>query len=172
MRKSKYTEELVRQMESLLVIGQPNKNACEVVGITEETFYQWFKNTPRKIWECKCKIRDENNKKYNKTYEFATEEEIIKHCETCKSDLLLKPAFSERVKKAKAYGQAKMLEVIEIAADKSWQAAAWKLERVWTSEFGRQIKPVKYEGAKGDNNEFIDYDVWRKEQEKKEKNKK
>lgn len=159
-------------MESLLVIGQPNKNVCEVVGLNPDTFYDWIKNTPREIWECKCKIRDENNKRYNKTYEFKSEEEKVIYCEDCKTELTLKPDFSDRVKRAKSYGQAKMLKIIEKAADKSWQAAAWKLERIWNSDFGRQIKPVKYEGDNYDNNEFIDYDVWHKKQEEKEKNKK
>ncbi len=50
-----------------------------------------------------------------------------------------KPKFSKRIKKAKSLGQVKLLKVIDNATKETWQAAAWKLERIWPKEFGKKI---------------------------------
>lgn len=50
------------------------------------------------------------------------------------------PDFSEAVKRAEAKAALRWLAKIEQAANEgSWQAAAWKLERLYKAEYGRQV---------------------------------
>lgn len=50
------------------------------------------------------------------------------------------PDFSEQVKKAEAKSALRWLAKIEQAANEgSWQAAAWKLERLYKDEYGRHV---------------------------------
>lgn len=50
-----------------------------------------------------------------------------------------KPAFSEAVEKAEGEAAVKWLAKIELAASAgNWQAAAWKLERRYPAQYGRQ----------------------------------
>lgn len=51
-----------------------------------------------------------------------------------------KPKFSEAVKAAEGEAAVKWLAKIEAAAVKSWQAAAWKLERRYPQDYGRTIQ--------------------------------
>lgn len=52
-----------------------------------------------------------------------------------------KPEFSELVKNAEAVGGIEWLKKIEEASDKGqWQAAAWKLERRYPNEYGRNAR--------------------------------
>lgn len=45
-RPSKFTFELLEKLAEAVALGMPDKFACERVGITEETFYEWKKNKP------------------------------------------------------------------------------------------------------------------------------
>lgn len=57
-----------------------------------------------------------------------------------------KPEFSERVKEAEGAGAVGWLAVIEKAAPKNWQAAAWKLERRYPHEYGRTVQEQEQSG--------------------------
>lgn len=50
------------------------------------------------------------------------------------------PDFSDQVKKAEAKAALRWLAKIEQASNEgSWQAAAWKLERLYRDEYGRHV---------------------------------
>ncbi len=53
-------------------------------------------------------------------------------------------SFFEDCEKARGRMQVTMLAVIKRAAitEKQWQAAAWKLERIFPEEFGRKFQPL------------------------------
>ena len=56
------------------------------------------------------------------------------------SQYMHKVEFSEAVKEAEGFGSIQWLAKIEKAAnDGSWQAAAWKLERLYPNEYGRTV---------------------------------
>lgn len=57
-----------------------------------------------------------------------------------------KAEFSEAVKQAEGAGAVKWLERIEAAANEQWQAAAWKLERRYPEQYGRQIITQQVQG--------------------------
>lgn len=48
--------------------------------------------------------------------------------------------FLEAVKKAEGSAAVGWLAVIERAATETWQAAAWKLERRYPKDYGRQVQ--------------------------------
>ena len=52
-----------------------------------------------------------------------------------------KPVFSVAIKKAEAECKAARIATILKASEKSWQAAAWWLERRCPDEYGRMPKP-------------------------------
>lgn len=51
-----------------------------------------------------------------------------------------KPEFAESIKKAEAKAITRNLIIIQTAAQKSWQAAAWFLERRYFDLFGKKEK--------------------------------
>lgn len=56
--------------------------------------------------------------------------------------------FSDAVNKAEGDGSVEWLNRIEQAAKRgSWQAAAWKLERLYPNEYGRQVIDHQSKGA-------------------------
>lgn len=58
--------------------------------------------------------------------------------------------FYEAVKSAEGDAAVKWLAVIDRAAIEQWQAAAWKLERRYPREYGRQIVQNEVSGPGGD----------------------
>jgi hypothetical protein len=53
------------------------------------------------------------------------------------------PDFSDAVEKARAVMEATMLALIQKSAvGGSWQAAAWKLERIFPEKYGRKYQPL------------------------------
>lgn len=80
------------------------------------------------------------------TYELAAQYAGISY-ETFNTWQKQKPQFSEAVKKAEGEAAVKWLAKIEKAAsDGSWQAAAWKLERRYPEQYGRQITDMRHSG--------------------------
>jgi len=50
--------------------------------------------------------------------------------------------FYEAVKKAEGEAAVQWLTVIEKASTEQWQAAAWKLERRYPQQYGKQVQEV------------------------------
>ena len=59
-----------------------------------------------------------------------------------------KPEFATRINKARSLGQAKLVKLIWDAVPKTWQAAAWLLERRWPNEYGKK-ETLKHEDNRG-----------------------
>ena len=58
------------------------------------------------------------------------------------------PEFSEAVKEAEGGAVVKWLAQIEkAAADGTWQAAAWKLERRYPRDYGRSVVEQEHSGG-------------------------
>ena len=45
-RPTKFNEDIAKKIIELLKSGKTNKQACEIIGITEPTFYNWQKSQP------------------------------------------------------------------------------------------------------------------------------
>jgi len=63
--------------------------------------------------------------------------------------------FFNAIKKAESDAQLNWLEIIEKAAPRNWQAAAWKLERRYPDDFGRQKMQLEHSGKDGSALEII-----------------
>lgn len=102
----KYSEEIIKEIITLIESGATNKEAAILASVSEETFYKWKRS----------KLADgAPNPEYH-------------------------PEFPELLKKASIKRKVAMVNRILSAAKKSWQAAAWYLERKYNSEYGRREK--------------------------------
>ncbi len=54
--------------------------------------------------------------------------------------------FSDTLKKAQAFSEARDVALIARAGEKHWRAAAWRLERRYPERWGRQKLGVKHSG--------------------------
>ena len=57
------------------------------------------------------------------------------------------PEFAEAVEKAEGKAEASMVNVIKNAADTTWQAAAWWLERKHKAEWSSRVEQTGADGA-------------------------
>jgi transposase len=110
-RKPKLTPELIAQIETALQGHSTVVATCDMMGITEESFYRWKREG-----------------------------------EAASSGI--KREFYETVKRAQ--GMSRVLLTSKIAADPSWQAKAWLLERMYPKEYGRR-QLIAHAGADGES---------------------
>ena len=57
------------------------------------------------------------------------------------------PEFAEAVEKAEGKAEASMISVIKNAADTTWQAAAWWLERKHKAEWSSRVEQTGADGS-------------------------
>ena len=55
-------------------------------------------------------------------------------------------AFSDTIKKAHAFSEARDVALIARAGEKHWQAAAWRLERKYPDRWGKQKMEIQHSG--------------------------
>lgn len=67
--------------------------------------------------------------------------------------------FGQAVKEAESHFIERNLSVIQVASIKSWQAAAWLLERRFGNDFGRHQKVMKTDTLKDTVDEMSDDQV-------------
>lgn len=48
--------------------------------------------------------------------------------------------FFDAVRQAQAKSEARLVNIVEMAAKRDWKAAAWRLERKFPNRYGRQTK--------------------------------
>lgn len=64
------------------------------------------------------------------------------------TEWMKKPEFSEAIKKAEISNKQRSAVIIQQAAKKSWQAAAWWLERKYKDEYATRNELTGKEGGK------------------------
>lgn len=102
----------------LIKLGVPIRYACDGVGISEATYYQWME------WG-----------KKNKSEQFVL--------------------FYRDVKRARADALKRNVAIVQKAAAKTWQAAAWFLERSFPEQFGRPNRPETVSNDDDDDTDTI-----------------
>ena len=134
-RSPKLNKELIDDILTYKENGLSDKDVCDIVGISQQSFYEWLK-------EAETGINAKNAEKPVTNYE-------------------LKIELAEGLKKARAAFKAYHIQTITQAAKKNWQAAAWMLERMYPKEFGRIDRQIALlgEAQKEDGmlNEILDY---------------
>lgn len=115
-RRSKLTQETQQKVVDAITLGAVYALAAQYAGITETTMYNWMKRGREEIERL-----DENGR----TKLRKSEVPFVK--------------FFEAVKRAEGAAAMGWLAMVEKAAVDTWQAAAWKLERRYPRDYGRQV---------------------------------
>jgi len=125
----KYTEEIIRQIEGSIKRGVSQTKTCDLVGISDDTFFRWMKKK-----------------------EFS---ERIKKARANKIAFLLDnirtAGLGELIVKCDKCGEEKRVTI----PTRQWQALAWILERTEADEFVIKMK-TEISGKDGDPIKFIE----------------
>ena len=133
--KAKLTPELKEEIVKYIETGNYIRTACQAVGIGKTTHYIWMERGK------KASELEEKGKRIPES------EKIYRD-------------YRDAIKKAKAKAVIRNVLVIQAAAKKSWQAAAWWLERAHFKDWGRK------EGIGGIKDSPIKIEIKNKDLEK------
>jgi hypothetical protein len=146
-RSSKLTAQRQDQIVSLIQAGNYSSQAAQAAGISERTFFRWMQlgleaSEKCEAWEEAIEAWEELSDAERKI-----EEELRPREEDQPSESeILFFQFWQAVKKAEAEAEAAAVLHIKKAAQSSWQAAAWYLERKHKDRWSRQDR-VTHEGG-------------------------
>ena len=126
----KLDKEMLDEILTYKENGLSNTDVCDMVGISEQSFYRWLKEADTGI--------DGNNPEREAT------------------NLELKRELRDGLKRAQAAFKAYHIQTITKAAKKNWQAAAWMLERMYPKEYGRIDRQVALVGDAPKENGMLD----------------
>ena len=118
-RKTTLTKELLKEIEKHSKLGLPDKTIYMALGIPKSTWYSWKDKGSRLI---------EKTKKTK--IEYKTKRSI--------DDAQKLIDFVDIIKRGRQIAIARCVKIIHNAANESWQAAAWYLERVAFKTYGRK----------------------------------
>jgi len=116
-RPEKLTPEVHAEIVKSILIGAYVETAAAAAGLTKETFYEWLR---------RGKKEKERLSKNPKSNAIEKEEKYL--------------IFSDAINKA--IGQSELLDVATIAraSRRTWQAAAWRLERKHPGRWGVKVR--------------------------------
>jgi len=115
-RPTKLDERTQEKIISAIKAGNYIETAAAYAGISKNTLYEWLKRGERE----KQRVEKSNKAKIKKS-----EEIYVK--------------FTDAVEKALAEAEMRDVLIIGKAAEKEWQAAAWRLERKFPDRWGRKL---------------------------------
>lgn len=118
-RPPKINQDIIKRIADHIEQGSYADTASALAGISRSTFHQWAKRGARAIL-----AREEGKEVMESEYLYV--------------------AFSDAIQKAEAQYQSTALTAITKA--KSWQAAAWRLERRFPDKYALR-PPVQQQGA-------------------------
>ena len=131
-RPTSLTPEVQAEIEQILKEGNTQRTACGYVGICEDTYYNWLQ-----LAEIAREKPEKERGKYDDIY----------------------IQFSDTVKKARHFARRRFNGIISKAADKTWPAAAWWLERNYPEEYGQRSRVDMNENRNVNHNINIKHDV-------------
>lgn len=124
MANSKLNEQRQKRIVQAIQLGATYEQAANYAGITYQTLRNWLRRAEDEI----KRVEQSNRAR-------------IREAERPFIEIL------EAVKKAEGQAVVGWLAKIERAANGgNWQAAAWKLERRYPEDYGRQVRDVHREG--------------------------
>ena len=140
-RTIKLTEDRKRQIVDLIEAGNYASTAAGAAGIGERTFWRWFKrgseiDSKIEDYEDRVEVLNEQNWRDRATRGLLTPPSLELPTE---NDYICWQ-FWQEVKKAQDQAEVNAVETIQKAAEKSWQAAAWWLERTKKDKFSKVDK--------------------------------
>ena len=118
-RKTTLTKELLEEIIEHSKLGLPDQTIFMALGIPKSTWYQWKNKGIALIEKTKATKIEYKSKK-------------------TLQDAQRLMDFTNAIKKGRQIAIAKCVRIIHKAADDTWQAAAWYLERVAFKTYGRK----------------------------------
>lgn len=112
MAKSKLTSEVGDAIVSALEEGNYAKTAAEAAGVDESTYYKWLKRGEDEL----ARVEEGRGRSVRKS-----EETFVQ--------------FFQSVTRARGNAEASAVEKIKDAGEEDWRAAAWFLERRYSSRW-------------------------------------
>jgi hypothetical protein len=122
-KPTKLTPKRQQTLLTYIAIGAQVETAAKAAGIHRDSFYEWLQRGARET------ERRERGEPFN-------------------DDESIFVAFSERLERAIAEAEINDLDRIDKAAETIWQAAAWKLERLYPDRYALKNK-VEHSGPDG-----------------------
>ena len=117
-RPTVLTVEIIDAITGFIYAGAYIETACAAAGLPKSLYYEWLK-----LGAKRKKATDDDKKLIDPLYE----------------------QFTDAIKKAVVDAELKDLIRVDKAAERTWQAAAWKLERKYPSRWSRTQR-LQHEG--------------------------
>jgi hypothetical protein len=131
----------------VLADGNYTATACQYVGIGESTFYEWRERGQREVERLDMQGLD-GEAMAQEACCGDTVEALDRCPEPFDSDEWAFVVFKYQAERARARAEVSTLKLISKAADTSWRAAAWFLERTRPERYGLR-QSVNLAGSPG-----------------------
>jgi len=142
-RPTVLTEELIERVSSLILAGAYIETACAACGLSKALYYEWLKlGENRRV--LKSSVKSEKDSK--KLEEIRGKLKLIDP---------IYEQFGDAIEEAVVQAELRDLVRVDKAGEKSWQAAAWKLERKYPARWAKQYN-VDHSGEIKTGGETID----------------
>lgn len=127
------TDELIKKVSTLILAGAYIETACAACGFAKQLYFEWLK-LGNKRSDLELALTN------------AETDEQVDEIERAISQIdPIYQQFTDSIKKAVVEGEIRDLMRVDQAAVKSWQAAAWKLERKHPERWSRKER-VEHSG--------------------------
>lgn len=147
MRPSRLSPRILTELVEVLADGNYISTACQCVGIGESTFYEWRERGQSEVDRLAMQGMDSES--------MAVEAccgnlmEALGRCpEAFDPNEWAFVVFKYQTERARARAEVNSLKLIRTAADTSWRAAAWYLERTHPERYGLR-QSVNLAGSPG-----------------------
>ena len=135
MRPRRLSPTILSDLVQVLADGNYIATACQYVGIGESTFYEWRARGQSEVERLAMQGLDGESMAYEACSGDAVE--ALDRCpEPFDPDEWPFVVFSYQTERARARAEVDTLRLISKAADNSWRAAAWFLERTKPERYG------------------------------------
>lgn len=126
----KLTPEIVKKLCYAIDQGTTKRLACQYAGISHNTYRNWYRLGELLVAGIAPKQISAQNSRFT-----------LRKAETYSQDILSDfEDFFLLIQEAEGRAAVRWLELVDDAAVKDWRAAAWKLERRFPAEYGKQVK--------------------------------
>lgn len=147
MRPRRLSPTILTELVKVLVDGNYISTACQYVGIAESTYYDWRERGQREVE--RLDIQDLDGEAMANEACCGDAFEALARCpESFDPKEWVFVVFKYQTERARARAEVGSLKLIRDAADTSWRAAAWYLERTHPERYGLR-QSVNLAGSPG-----------------------
>lgn len=126
----KLSPKIVRQLCYAIDQGTTKRLACQYAGISYMTFENWYRLGELLVAGIAPKQIAAQNSRFTLRKANSYSEDVLSDFED----------FYLLIQEAEGRAAVRWLKLVDDAAAKDWRAAAWKLERIHSSAFGKHVK--------------------------------